>query len=305
MHCLFLYDIIYKQRLFYGEKTALNKHAFLITAYNNFEQLKRNVEIYANLGDVFVHVDKKFSLPENIKDFFSSLGNVTVIFRYKIYWGSYKHILAVLDLMNKAVRKGGYDFYHILAGNTFLSSSYEHFNDFFSEHKDENFMEIIPVDERIKARYEYYYFLHLYDGKNESGQKLTERMLRLQKKLHIKNTSRSFLYRGYFYCHINKNFAEYTLDYIKNNRKYLKSLKTCLIPEEFFFQNILMNSVYKDSLNNDHLIFDKWIETSGNPEELTEKDFEAIVGSGKLFCRKIGATSEKLTDKLSTYYNLD
>lgn len=283
----------------------MNKHAFLITAYNNFEQLEKSVKIYARIGDVFIHVDKKSHIPEKIKDVFCSLSNVTVISRYKIYWGSYKHILAVLELMSKAAEKGGYDFYHILAGNTFLSSSYDNFDNFFFLHKDENFMEIIPVDDRIRARYEYYYFLHLYDGKSERGKKLTERILRIQKKFNIKNTSRSFSYRGYFYCHINKSFAEYTLDFIKNNGKYIKSLKTCNIPEEFFFQNILMNSVYKDSLKNDHLIFDRWTGTNGSPEELTEKDFDEIINSGKLFCRKIGKSSEKLVDKLDAYYNLD
>lgn len=276
------------------------KHAFLITAYNDFDILERCAKMYARLGDVYIHVDKKSGLSEDTRKKLAAIKNTEVVSEYKIYWGSYKHILAVISLAKRARAKKNYDFYHILTGSTFLSVKDEEFSSFFESNADKNFIEIIPVDDRIKERYERFYFLHRYDGRSKKGKRRTQLLLKLQKKLGIKS-GRSFPYRGYFYCHLNGTFMDYLLKYLKNSRKYLKSLKTCFIPEEFFFQNIIMKSDFAESVINDHLIYNVWNGLKGSPEELTQKDFEAIKGLKKPFCRKIGQNSLSLIDELENY----
>jgi len=275
----------------------MTAHAFLITAYNDFDILIRGVRLYSKLGDVYIHVDKKSDFPEKAKKELLSIGNVEVITKYKIYWGSYKHILAVLSLAETAAKKRKYDFYHVLSGNAFPCVSKEEFFGFFEENLNKSFMEIIPVDDRIKERYERFFFLHRYDGKGEKGKRKTNAILSLQKKLGIKS-KRSFLCRGYFYCHLSGDFMDYVLDYVRKNKGYLRSLKTCFIPEEFFFQNIIYNSEFYKNWVNDHLIYNVWDGLKGSPEELTEKDFGDIINSKKPFCRKIGKNSLSLIDKI-------
>lgn len=276
------------------------EHAFIITAYNDFSILKRGVKLYSKIGDVYIHIDKKARISEEDKNALLAAGNVEIISKYKIYWGSYKHILAVLALINRAKAKKDYSFYHILSGNTFLCAKKEDFLNFFSLNADRNFIEIIPVDDRIKERYERYYFLHLYDGRSEKGKKRTKFLLSVQKKLGIKS-GRAYPYRGYFYCHLNGNFIGELTDRLKKDRGYLRKLKTCLIPEEFFFQNIIMSGESSDGVINDHLIYNVWNGFKGSPEELKEEDFEAIIASGKPFCRKIGEGSLPLIDKIEKY----
>jgi len=276
------------------------EHAFLITAYKNFDLLFRTAKMYAEIGDVYIHIDVKSKLSADDRQKLNSISGVEVFTEYKIYWGSYYHILAVIFLIKKARNKKEYDFYHVITGDTFLCAKREDFKSFFEKNADKNFAEVIPIDERIKVRYEYYYFTHLYDGASAAGKKKTARILKLQQKLKLKQ-KRSFAYRGYFYCHLNGEFINYLLEYIESDKKYLKSLKGCFIPEEFFFQNALMNSKFKDSDVNDHLIYNVWLGTKGSPEELTEKDFNDIISSGKPFCRKVGRSGEELINKLEKY----
>lgn len=278
----------------------MQKHAFLITAYGDFDILERCARVYSRLGDVYIHVDKKSDFPEEAKKRLSAIENTEVVKKYKIYWGSYKHISAVLSLAKMARAKKEYDFYHVLSASTFPCVKKDEFFKLFEENADKNFIEVIPVDERIKERYERFYFLHRYDGKSEKGKRRTAFLLKIQKKLGVKS-GRSFPCRGYFYCHLNGAFIDYLLKYLKENKGYMKSLKTCFIPEEFFFQNVIMNGEFKDSVINDHLIYNVWNGLKGSPEELAEKDFEDIKQSKKLFCRKIGRNSQALIDDIENY----
>ncbi len=72
----------------------------------------------------------------------------------------------------------------------------------------------------------------------------------------------------------------------------------CNISEEFFFQNIIMYSPYKDTVYNDHLTYDIW-NSGGVAQFLTESDYDKIQSTGCLFARKFGAGSEKLYQMLS------
>jgi len=78
------------------------------------------------------------------------------------------------------------------------------------------------------------------------------------------------------------------LDYVKKHRGFIKKLKTMAIPEEFFFQNIIMDSPYGEFVVNDSLIYDDWENGNGaSPAVLKLDDMKRIESSGKLFARKI------------------
>lgn len=274
------------------------RHAFLISAYNNYSLLLKNIKIYAKYGDVYLHIDKKNPIGENLLTEFRKIENLEIISSYKIYWGSYKHLLAFVDMIRLAREKRAYDFYHILSGNTMIGKDRVYFEDFFASRKNANFIEIIPVDERISERFRYYYFLHRLNYKSRRGKTFSDRLIKLQKKMKISRKC-SFAYRGYLYCHLSGAFIDYLSNYLKSNPNYLRTLKTCFIPEEFFFQNVVMNSPFKDTVVNDPLIFDVWQGLSQSPLELTEEYFSDIVSSEKLFFRKIGETSGTLINKIT------
>lgn len=62
------------------------KHAYLIMAHGNFEQLQFLVHLLdCEQNDIFIHIDKKTEICDlSLKTKYSA---VTIFQKYKIYWG--------------------------------------------------------------------------------------------------------------------------------------------------------------------------------------------------------------------------
>ena len=74
--------------------------AFIITAYHNGELLERNLRLFAKEFRCFVHIDSGSQM--NNQSYLSRLNeieNVKAISKYKINWGSYLHMMAILELL--------------------------------------------------------------------------------------------------------------------------------------------------------------------------------------------------------------
>lgn len=285
------------------------KHALLITAYKDFELLYRMIKQYCNQYqfDCYIHVDKKSFVSKAWIQKIESLGHVKVIQKYRINWGSYLHPKAFVELLKMAKDDSDYDFYHFISANTFVGKSPKEVDTFFENNKEKNFIEIIPFkgtesEKAIEEWYKYYHYPFLYNKKGRLHRLwdyFEMYYIRLQKKLGVcRNVDFSF--KGYVYCHINKEFAAYLLSYLEAHKEYFNLVKYCHVGEEFFFQNIIMNSPYSKSVVNNSLIFDDWSPERERPAILNMDDYEKYKQSEKIFLRKIEdrEDSVKLMDSL-------
>lgn len=280
------------------------KHAFLITAYTDFDFLKKTVEIYTsdNRVDCYIHVDKKVKIPKDLEEWTQKHERVYLYSRYKINWGSYKHISAVLFLMKEALRKGRYDYFHIISANSFITRNISEVLEFFEQGEmNTNYVQVVDLEEDDKDKvidpwFIYYHFLHIYDKRTEKGYAFDKFLEKVQRKLGIRRKTR-YKYKGLLYAHYTREFIEYALEYVKAHPRYFWNLKMCNISEEFFFQNILMYSPFKDKIYNSHLLYDVW-NSGGVAQFLTESDFERIKYGEYLFARKFGQGSETLFDMI-------
>lgn len=279
----------------------MNTHAILMSAYNDFEILLENVRQYSSYFDCYIHVDKKSVFPAEVEQQLSAYPNVYVLHKYRITWGSYKHILAFMELLKWAERNGGYKWYHIITGNSIQVKSNMEFEHFFAEHPDTVFMDYLDVrtsDSRKDLEYwfQYYRYPYLYNQRGKH-RRLWENFewyyIKLQKKLGIKRNV-YFDYKGYLYCQLPQKAAQYVLTYVKNNPRYIHELKYCHVGEEFFFQNILLHSEWKKKVINNNLIYDDWSPERERPAILQETDYSSILTSGCFFARKVNASSAKL-----------
>ena len=262
------------------------KHALLISAYKDFDILIKMLEYYKNYFDCYIHIDKKSKGYSKLYEYANEVDNIHVFRKYRINWGSYKHISAFLLLMREAKKCDDYDYYHIISANTFITKPYSEFDDFFNKHQKDNFIEIENVsDDYFVNRFKYYHFLHIYNLKTPVGLIIDRLVVKIQKTFNV-TTKRIFNFKGYIYCHLNKKFVNYVLEYVQNN-KYINSLKTCDIPEEFFFQNIIMCSEYKDNIINDSLIYSIWNGNLPNPKTIDINDITKILSDNSFFARKI------------------
>ncbi|KIA84626.1 hypothetical protein OA84_03730 [Kaistella solincola] len=92
------------------------KHAILITAYKDFQQLANLVEEFpADDYNIYIHIDKKSKVDENIISKVSSKENVKCIERkYVINWGGLNHLNAFLHLSRIPLKDGENAYFHVI-----------------------------------------------------------------------------------------------------------------------------------------------------------------------------------------------
>ncbi len=282
----------------------MNTHAVLMSAYNDFDILLNNVKILAPCFDCYIHVDRKAEFPPEIRRKLQEYPNVYVIQKYRITWGSYKHILAFLELLKMAEPKG-YEWHHLITGNSVLVRPYKELEAFFMDHDGQIFMNYVDVKasesrKDLEYWFQYYRYPYLYNQRGKH-RRLWENFewyyIKIQKKLGIKRKV-YFDYKGYLYCQLPDAATKYVLQYVKENPRYIHELKYCHVGEEFFFQNILMHSTFRDKVINQNLIYDDWSPERERPAFLNEGDYDRIMESGCFFARKINASSKGLMEKI-------
>lgn len=289
-------------------KACINmKSAICITAYQELNYLKKLVQEYSKEFDVFIHIDSKTKCDLSA---FNSIDHVYAVQKYRVNWGSYTHILAACELIKLALKEGN-EYISIISANTVPAVSVLALKDFFEKNRKTVFMEIKGKNEsnsyyEFEYRYTAYYFQHIFNFRGRFGGiylNFNKISSYIQRKFFPRKNC-CFDYKGYLYCHMPSDVAAHCLDYIANNPEYIKQLKYCWIGEEFFFQNIIMNSKYNNNVIKDCLIFDTWPLNEG-VSDLKITDYDKIVNSHKVFCRKVPEKSQELYfEKLAVRNNL-
>jgi hypothetical protein len=72
----------------------------------------------------------------------------------------------------------------------------------------------------------------------------------------------------------------------------IRFFKHVWIPDELFFQTIVMNSPLRDTIVNDDLRYVDWTRPTA-PAILGRQDFDTLRNSGKLFARKFDTTVDR------------
>lgn len=264
--------------------------ALVITAYQNQELLEKNLILFSKYFRCYVHVDRKSELnnPAFLEKL-NSMHNVTVISRYKINWGSYLHMMAILDLLKMAVQEKEITRVHIISGEDFPVRSFEEFEKFFEvEHRLENFIECTDIRNmpKIKLRYEKFHFLHILNRKSRNllVQLFDKGIRRIQYQIPLKRKTR-FDYKGLVWSSLSIEAVYEIIRYLTPER--VRVLKYCEIAEEFMVQNALMSSELKDTVVMDKKRYDDWNGCLTGPKVLGIQDYKKIKASTAFFARKI------------------
>lgn len=279
--------------------------SYIITAYKNPEYLIHLVDsITERKDEVYIHIDAKSDI--RIADLsFENPEHVHVYKLYKINWGSYNHLRAIIYLLRQVNNSS--DYVHIISGQDILIRNKEEFDEKF-KNCNQAFMSCSSVDDvnmNVRQRLEGY---NLFP--NSDSRLLRYRIInRLMRGLRhvVKRESKvcqigefENVYKGVVWSSLPYEQVAYVLNYIDVHPEFLAKLKHTLIPEEFFFQTILMNSRYRDMLVADPLRYTLWQSKHGSiPAILDESDYNGIVSSNCFFARKIVPTlSDKLTSMI-------
>ena len=268
----------------------IKKQALIITAYQNGRMLENNLRLFSKYFYCYVHIYKKSELSNG--EYLSRLNQIQGVYaisKYKINWGSYLHMMAIIDLLKMAYKNIAIQRFHIISGEDFPIKSYNEFVSFFEEeNSDKNYIELTNITDMpvVKLRYEKYHFLHIVNRKSKNLliQFIDKVIRQIQYHLPFKRNIR-FDYKGLIWGSITREAVKGVFDYLTS--EMLKSLKYCEISEEFVLQNSLMESKLAKTVVGNNMRYANWEGNITGPKVLTINELDSIRNSDAFFARKI------------------
>jgi Core-2/I-Branching enzyme len=265
------------------------RYAYIISAYRNLEQVTRLVRRLDSKNACFlVHVDRKTddrayrALVESVRDFPS----VGFLERHTCHWGGFGHVRATLKGIDELIRRDtSFDYVTLLTGQDYPIKPNEQIERFFVMQSPNSFMAFSPLPsdswsprgglDRIEK-----WHLRLYG--HHLGLPVKRRF-----------PARLRPYGGGAYWCLSRACIEYVAAFVERRPDVISFFRNVDIPDEIFFQTILLNSMLRDTIVNDNLRYIDW--TRGRrPAILDIRDLEALRASPKLFARKFDVNQDEM-----------
>jgi hypothetical protein len=257
------------------------------------EQFKRLFKaIYETENFYLVHVDKKAAdqIYCEIQSFLKDYSNAFLMRRQNCLWGGYSMVDIELKAIEKAVSMfAGWEFFINLSGQCFPLKPQQQIKQFLAENREANFIDVFdPLDNgrwsNPECRVKQIYF------------EFRGRVMQIPVNRKMPNDFK--WYAGSQWFMINKQFCEYVNSY--RAKKFVRFFKYTHIPDESFFQTVIMNSEFKQTVINDNKRSIEWGDKC--VKILTSDDCEQLISGNAFFARKFDITKDSLIiDKLENY----
>lgn len=135
----------------------MKKHAYLILAHKNPEQVKTLLHLLDDpRNDIYIHVDKKAGFGYDILE--GTCKNSGLHFiepRIQVHWGGISIINVEMALLEEAV-KAEHSYYHLLSGMDLPLKSQDTIHQFFTDNDGKEFLNIWAMEDHTKRRVQYY-----------------------------------------------------------------------------------------------------------------------------------------------------
>jgi len=297
------------------------KIAYVVLVHRNPEQLRRLITALDGTGDFYIHVDKKSKI-EPFEQALAGIPNVNLLKnRINVYWGGWSMVQAYMLMFDMAYSSPkGYDRFVMLTSEDYPLISNEKIIEEFEKNRDVEYImayniatSTMPTDENKVLR-------------------------RWYLDCPFRNKFLQRVYRSIMYRTITKNFkgkqlqvplgdrlvdpyfgqmlSAFTragmgmiLDVYKNDKAFNKRMKSAFAAVELYWQTIIFNSELRKNTvqgGEEHEITPHfgWAPLHYHNYDVdtsvyTEKDFDEVMGSGYMFCRKtVLGVSDKLVEMI-------
>lgn len=284
--------------------------AYIILAYKLPNQLANLVKrIIDKENECFIHIDKRV----NIKLFLSEISNILTkeesqrvhfIKRRNTYWGHYNCVNATLDGLQMVVKsKNLFDYVYFLSGQDYPIKKNEQIYEFLKKNSNKSFMQYFSLPQSFWPnggfdrlnRYYLYLFGKLYvfpplEMPISRKQWLTSALFSLiftKKRVLPYNLQ---AYGGMFYFCLHISAVNHILDFVIKHPGYKKFHIHTFIPEEIFYQTILLNANKEitDNIVNFLPTYMNW-NREPLPAVMNNTDIDILFKSEQLFARKFDA----------------
>lgn len=288
-------------------------HAFLIEAHNNPLLLARSLKILeAPNHYFFINIDGN----QNFDPFLSALrgiGNVLLLNdseRIKVTWGGVSQIICELLLLQKAyTHPATMEYFHMISGSDFPCKSNQEIDGIFEKANGRSFMKFDKEEEvkewkkkKYPSRYRYYFFADKEYSPCRAVNLLSKPLSRVQSNFYTRPAIKG-VRGGWNWFSWNRNVVAYVLDYMKSHPEYLKRFYYTRACDEIIFHTLLWSKRRELNIETqDALRYIEWHpkrHSDSLPLILEESEFDDIIHSNAIFCRKVDPVkSSKLLDLL-------
>lgn len=285
------------------------KIAYLLQVHRSPDQLNKFINQLLTIGncDVYIHVSKSNS---DMIEKITKNKHVKIFVEYDVKWGSYEIVGACAYLMKKVKESGiTYDFVYFGSGQDLIIK--ENLPEFLSQNPSKLFIKIkksISNNDRISSRYRVRWPKFLMVREDFHPYRFVRIFISLLCKMNINIFPNQYslpkgwkVYEGHTWFTIPYEVSLHIVDFLDNNPEYIKFWKESLAADLMFFQTIIMNSPYKNNIEDElmYVEFGKSFKDMNHPSILQKKDINMLKASNKFFARKF---DEELDNEVIDYY---
>jgi hypothetical protein len=264
------------------------KIAYIILAHKLPEQVARLVNAIDSPNATFyIHIDRK-SPPRIFDEIRSALGvrnDVRFVDRTVCHWGGFGHVEASLRGLEQVVNaRPAADYAILLTGQDYPIKPTTYIEDFFKDRNGQCFLGYRSIPSPVwqprggLGRIEHW---HL-------------RRLGLHIEIPLKRRIPDGLrpYGGEAYWSLPLDIATYVVHFRRSRPKFVRFFKHVELPEESFYQTVILNSSLRHRVINNHLRFIDWSQYREHPAILTTAHTSELLGSDHLFARKFDQSKD-------------
>ncbi len=282
--------------------------AYVVSAYHHPSQLVRLVRrLDGPEASFLVHFDRKSDdrLFRQAVDGLAGMANLLFLERHDCYWGDFGHVRASLKGMRAAIEGGiPFEYLVLLTGQDYPIKPSWYIEQRLRESGGCSYLDHAPLPradwpngglDRIRhwhfrwrgsylAFPERRHFGHRLPGLAWS---LLIALLPLQRRF-----PRPFHpFGGSSYWCLSREAVAYIHDFVEKDPGFVRFFHRVRVPDEIFFQTVVMNSPLRDRVVNDDLRHVDWArQDRGRPPILRKGDYLALERSPQLFARKFDET---------------
>jgi len=261
------------------------KLAHLILAHRDPQLLERLVKALQHVdADIFIQLDKKSNI-NNFRYIEATTNARFIRNRVNIGWCCYSTIDATLKGFEEILSlKNDYSHINLISGQDYPLKPVKLIQQYFFAHANTTFMHTASIADNEwedgKARFTKYSFGDLHMPGKYHLQNFVNAIFP-QRKLPggLKPYGRSQ------WLTITPICAQYVINYIRNNPEVEHYFRMVWAVDEVFFQTILVNSPYKDTLVNYNLRYIE-LDAGKRPISYTMADADKLISTNALFARK-------------------
>ena len=262
--------------------------AYIISAYKLPAQLERLIRRLAGPGTSFrVHVDRK--TPRRVyREMVSRVDDLDVTFlpRHISHWGGFGHVRTSLDGLDHLISsEEPFDYAVLLTGQDYPLRSDEEIATTLAAGNGRSFMNHWPLP-------------HPPWGPRGGLERFEDWHIVTYRRAHLALPLRRKLPHGLepfgggaYWC-FSRTLVHFVHEFVRSRPDVVRFFEHVLIPDELFFQTIVMNSELRNSVMNEHLRYIDWSREPA-PVVLRPEDLDAMLASGALFARKFDETVDR------------